>query len=93
MTTLTGYEFVKQFEKVVPTWLAEERDPIGLHVGDLSRPVTKIMVTLDVRPEVVQEAIEHGVDFILAHHPPIYSPIARLDLSNPQINMYGLHKP
>ena len=89
MTTLTGYEFVKQFEKVVPTWLAEERDPIGLHVGDLSRPVTKIMVTLDVRPEVVQEAIEHGVDFILAHHPPIYSPIARLDLSNPQINMYA----
>ena len=70
MTTLTCYEFVKQFEKVVPTWLAEERDPIGLHVGDLSRPVTKIMVTLDVRPEVVQEAIEHGVDFILAQLDP-----------------------
>ncbi|WP_373765929.1 Nif3-like dinuclear metal center hexameric protein [Jeotgalibaca porci] len=89
MTQLSGYDFVAYFETKVPLWLAEKGDPVGLHVGDLSRPVNKIMVTLDVRPEVVQEAIEKGVDFILAHHPPIYKPLARFDLSNPQTRMYA----
>lgn len=89
MTKLTGHELVVAFEKKYPLWLAEEGDPVGLHVGDLNRPVKKILVTLDVRPEVVKEAIENKVDFILAHHPPIYKPIARLDLSEPQNKMYA----
>ncbi len=89
MKTITGFDFAKHFESVVPLWLAEENDPVGLHVGDLSREVKKIMVTLDVRPEVVEEAIENNVDFILAHHPPIYKPIARLDLSNKQTLMFA----
>lgn len=89
MKALIGFDFVKHFEKEVPLWLAEDGDPVGLHVGDLSKTIKKIMVTLDVRPEVVQEAIEKNIDFILAHHPPIYSPIARLDLANPQIKMYA----
>lgn len=89
MNKISGFDFVKQFEKEVPLWLAETNDPVGLHVGDLSRPVDKIMVTLDVRPEVVQEAIEKNVDFIFAHHPPIYRPIDRLDLSNQQNMMYA----
>lgn len=89
MTQISGYDFVAYFEKKIPLWLAEEGDPVGLHVGDLSRPVNKIMVTLDVRPEVVQEAIANGVDFILAHHPPIYRPLSRLDLTNAQTRMYA----
>ncbi|MDE1549060.1 Nif3-like dinuclear metal center hexameric protein [Jeotgalibaca caeni] len=89
MKNISGYEFVQQFEKVVPLWLAEEKDPVGLHVGDLGQTVRKVMVTLDVRPEVVQEAIEQNVDFILAHHPPIYRPLARLDLSDPQTRMFA----
>lgn len=89
MKQISGYDFVEYFEKKIPLWLAEEGDPVGLHVGDLSLPVTKVMVTLDVRPEVVQEAIENNVDFILAHHPPIYKPLARIDLNHPQTRMYA----
>lgn len=89
MKEISGFEFVEVFEKEIPTWLAEKGDPVGLHVGDLAFTVKKIMVTLDVRPEVVQEAIDKDVDFILAHHPPIYRPINRLDLSQPQIRMYA----
>lgn len=89
MIAISGFDFVKKFEQEVPTWLAMDKDPIGLHVGDLRRTVKKIMVTLDVRPEVVEEAIKENVDFILAHHPPIYRPIARLDLSDAQNQMYA----
>lgn len=62
---ITGKELVQKFEAFAPSHLAEEGDPIGLAVGTLDKPVSKIMVTLDVRPEVVAEAIESGVDFIL----------------------------
>ena len=47
------------------------------------------MTALDVRPEVVQEAIEKHVDFIFAHHPMIFRPAKNLDLSVPQNRMYA----
>lgn len=89
MSVISGKTFVAHFEKEVPLWLAEEKDPVGLHVGDLTQTVRKILVTLDLRPEVVQEAIRAGADFILAHHPPIFRPLARLNLSDPQTRMYA----
>ena len=35
-----------------------EGDPVGLHIGQLNRPVEKVLVTLDVNEEVIDEAIE-----------------------------------
>lgn len=89
MSAISGKNFVDYFEKEIPLWLAEEKDPVGLHVGDLTQTVRKILVTLDVRPAVVQEAIRVGADFILAHHPPIFRPLSRLDLADPQTRMYA----
>lgn len=89
MKAISGKIFVEHFEKAIPLWLAEDKDPVGLHVGDLAHTIRKILVTLDVRPEVVQEAIREGADFILAHHPPIYRPLSRLDFGDPQTRMYA----
>lgn len=89
MTQLTVKDFIKQFEKFAPTSFAMEGDPIGLHFGSEDQVIHKIMVSLDIRPQVVQEAIEKDVDFIIAHHPPIFRPIKRFNLSNPQTAMYA----
>lgn len=48
-----------------------------------------MMLTLDVRPDVVKEAIENDVDFIFAHHPAMFVPVHQIDLSNPQQKMYA----
>ncbi|KRN88854.1 Nif3-like dinuclear metal center hexameric protein [Ligilactobacillus ceti] len=82
-------EVVARFEKFAPKWLAEKWDNVGLQLGDLNQEVHKMMITLDVRPEVVQEAIENNVDFIFAHHPMMFSPIKTFDLSDPQNKMYA----
>jgi len=89
MTALTGKEFVRRFEKFAPPYLAEENDPIGLAIGSLKRPIKRMLVTLDVRPETVKEAIEKEVDFIFSHHPPIFRPAKNLATDNPQNNMYA----
>ncbi|GLB46902.1 GTP cyclohydrolase 1 type 2 [Philodulcilactobacillus myokoensis] len=80
---------VDQFEKLAPKQLAESWDPIGLQIGSLNANVNKMMITLDVRPEVVDEAIKRHVDFIFAHHPVMFHPAKNLDLSNPQNQMYA----
>lgn len=89
MTGIRGIDLVKKFESFAPKELAEDGDPVGLAIGTLDQPVKKIMVTLDVRPEVVQEAIEKNIDFIFAHHPPIFRPIKQLKTDDPQIKMYA----
>lgn len=86
---VTIKEFMTVYESFVPKNLAIGKDPIGLHFGHPNQEITKMMTTLDVRPEVVQEAIENDVDFILAHHPPIFKPVARFDESDPQQKMYA----
>ncbi|GKQ42667.1 GTP cyclohydrolase 1 type 2 [Companilactobacillus sp. RD055328] len=77
-----------EIEKFAPLSLKEEGDPTGFQIGDRTRTVKKVLVTLDVRPNVVQEAIEKDIDLIIAHHPIMFRPTANLDINDPQNKMY-----
>ena len=81
-------EIIRKFEQRVPKSLAMGKDPIGLHFGDWNQEVQVVMTTLDIRPSIIQEAIEKNVDLIIAHHPPIFRPVQQFDLTNPQHKMY-----
>lgn len=82
-------ELVERFEQYAPKQIAEPNDPVGLQIGSLDAEIHNVMTTLDVRPEVVQEAIDNNIDFIFAHHPVMFRPAKNLDLSNPQNKMYA----
>jgi dinuclear metal center YbgI/SA1388 family protein len=73
-----GQTVIQYVEQLAPKALAMEGDKIGLHVGTLQKPVKKVMVALDVLESVVDEAIEQGVDLIVAHHAVIYRPLKHL---------------
>lgn len=64
-------EVIKQLETFAPKQLAEQWDNVGLTVGDKNQSVHKILVALDVIPDVIQEAIDIGADMIVTHHPMI----------------------
>ncbi|MDO4432149.1 MAG: Nif3-like dinuclear metal center hexameric protein [Aerococcaceae bacterium] len=87
---ITVQQLIHQLEKLYPTQLAEEWDQVGLHIGSRNASVTKLMTALDLRLNVVQEAIEHQVDTIIVHHPPIFKPIKRLDLDLLDNQLYAL---
>lgn len=89
MSIVTGKEFIAKFEEFAPMELAEAGDPVGLQIGTLDKPIKKILVTLDIRPEVVEEAIEKGVDLIFAHHPIMFRAAKNLITDNPQNKMYA----
>lgn len=82
-------EIVDRLTRSFPEEIATEGDPVGIQIGNMDSEVKKVMTTLDVRPEVVDEAIERGVDMIISHHPLIFRPVNNLDFSDPQKAMYG----
>ncbi|EFJ70326.1 dinuclear metal center protein, YbgI family [Lactobacillus paragasseri JV-V03] len=82
-------DVVKRLRADFPEEIASEGDPVGMQIGSMEAEVTKVMTTLDVRPQVVDEAIEKGVDLIISHHPVMFRPAKNLDFSDPQNAMYG----
>ena len=71
-------ELIKTYEEFCPQELSMEGDVVGLQIGSLDKEIQKVMVTLDVRENTVVEAIEKGVDLIIAKHAPIFRPVKDL---------------
>ncbi|HSU78824.1 MAG TPA: Nif3-like dinuclear metal center hexameric protein [Candidatus Angelobacter sp.] len=75
MKTLNGQALIQAFEARIPKSFAVENDRVGLQIGTLNKSIKRIMVTLDVLENVIDEAIEKHVDLILSHHAIIYRPL------------------
>lgn len=82
-------QLISKIENLAPLAIKEANDPSGLQLGDPDAAIQKVLVTLDVRPEVVQEAIAKKIDFIFAHHPVMFHPAHNLDIRDPQNKMYA----
>lgn len=85
----SAQQIVNRFEQYAPRHLAVPSDPIGWQLGNPNSDVRRVLVTLDVRPEVVEEAIAGHFDFIFAHHPAMFVPARNLDERVPQNHMYA----
>jgi dinuclear metal center YbgI/SA1388 family protein len=75
MKTANGHEIIQLFEQFSPKGLAMEGDKVGLQIGRLNKKVERVLVTLDVLENVVDEAVRKDVQLIITHHPPIYRPL------------------
>lgn len=95
-------KLIDLLEMEVPLETAESWDNPGFLVGDKEKEIKKVLVVLDITNEVVEYAIKEQVDFILAHHPVIFSKISRctsddflqnklLKLISHGICAYGMH--
>ncbi len=72
------YEITKKIETRFPKELAYEWDNPGLILGDESREINKILLTLDITESVLKEAKENNADLIISHHPLIFSGIKNI---------------
>ncbi|MEE0866971.1 MAG: Nif3-like dinuclear metal center hexameric protein [Clostridia bacterium] len=71
-------EITKKLEERFPPFYAESFDNIGLLAGKSDKAVTKVLLCLDCTPMAVEEAIKSGCEFIITHHPLIFSPLKEL---------------
>ena len=95
-------EIYENLNKIAPFEYQEEWDNSGLLIGDMNAEVNRILVTLDVTDEVVEQAIAAKADLIISHHPLIFSPVSKINsedfitarvlkLANNKINYIAMH--
>ena len=72
-------DVIDYLEGRFPRELAQTWDNVGLNIGNASRELKGVLVTLDVTEAVLQEAINKGVNLIVTHHPFIFSPLKAID--------------
>ncbi len=75
-------DVVNLFERLAPPVLQESYDNAGLICGDAGRECTGVLTCLDSTPSVIIEAIQHGCNLVVAHHPIIFSGIKKLNGKN-----------
>ncbi len=71
-------EITNAIETVAPLYLQESWDNSGMQVGDLDTEVTGVLLCTDVREEIVDEAIEHGANMIISHHPLLFRGLKKI---------------
>jgi len=74
VTNPTLAQLAKIIEKRYPKSIASDWDSIGLIVGKQKNVIKKILLTVDVTKDIVNEAIENNIDLIISHHPLILEP-------------------
>ena len=75
-------DVINHIEDLAPLAYAEDFDNVGLLVGDQSKEVTGILVTLDTLPEVVDEAIAENCNLIISFHPIIFKGLKSINGKN-----------
>ncbi|MCE5185599.1 MAG: Nif3-like dinuclear metal center hexameric protein [Planctomycetaceae bacterium] len=70
--------------------LAQEWDNVGLLLGDPSKDIKTILLTIDTTKAVVEEAKSLKADLILAYHPIIWDGLKKITADGPAGHIYEL---
>ena len=71
-------EFVSILDGIAPFSLQESYDNSGVQFADLGADVKKVLISLDLTSDIVDEAIQKKANVILSHHPIIFSPVKNI---------------
>ncbi|MEF8984617.1 MAG: Nif3-like dinuclear metal center hexameric protein [Bacteroidales bacterium] len=71
-------ELVEYLNTAIPLGLQEDYDNSGLLLGNTDNELSGVLVSVDVTEAVIEEARQKGANFILAHHPLIFSGLKSL---------------
>lgn len=72
-------DIIKIIEQHYPLSLQEEWDKCGLQIGDQNQGIHKIMISLNADNYSLKEAIQHGCDMLITHHPFLLDPLDNID--------------
>ncbi|MGD9109783.1 MAG: Nif3-like dinuclear metal center hexameric protein, partial [Phycisphaerales bacterium] len=64
-------DIAKQIEAMVPLELAQHWDNVGLLIGNASKQVKTLLLTIDITKAVVTEAKKLKAQMIISYHPVI----------------------
>ncbi|MHC4985590.1 MAG: Nif3-like dinuclear metal center hexameric protein [Planctomycetota bacterium] len=71
-------DVVQSLAAIAPPAQAAEWDNVGLLIGDRRATVRTVMLCIDLTEAVLAEALASKAQMVMAYHPPIFKPVARL---------------
>jgi len=81
MTTVN--DIVRYLDGVAPFSMQMDFDNAGFLVGRGERPVSRVLIALDITEEGVEEAAALGAELIVSHHPVIFHPARSITDADP----------
>ena len=95
-------QIMQMLEELCPRSFAMSWDNVGLLVGRSDKEVHTIALALDATSEVIDQAVKHGADLILTHHPLLFQGVRNvtdsdhvgrriLTLVRSDISLYAMH--
>ena len=65
-------ELFRAIETVAPPYLAAEWDNSGIQIEPVAEEIGRVLVALELTPDVVTEAKQGGYELIIVHHPVFF---------------------
>lgn len=85
LPAMTVGELEAVVDGLAPFALAQEWDNVGLLLGRRDRTIAKVLVALELREAVLDEAADAGCEAVVVHHPPIFPSLTTVtDTPGPQ---------
>ncbi len=75
-------EIIKFLDDWAPPGIAWERDNVGLQVGSPEAEISNILLCLELKTEILNEALLRKCNLIITHHPLIFYGIKKLNLAS-----------
>lgn len=72
-------ELISQLNQLCPEDYAMSWDNSGLIAGDADQDIRTVYIALDATDRIVEAAIDAGADFILTHHPLVFSAMKKIN--------------
>lgn len=72
---LIARDIIDLLDGFAPNFLIDSWDNTGFQVGNDGKDVKKILLALDVDEDILDYALDQGVDMIISHHPIFFSPV------------------
>lgn len=71
-------DIIAPIEAVAPKELQESYDNVGLQCGDMQQEVSRVLTSIDITEAIIDEAIAHGCQMVVSHHPLIFRGVKNL---------------
>ncbi len=81
-------EIYNYLNDIAPFSTQEKWDNSGLLTGNMTQKTDKVLVCLDITNDVVDEAIELGIDLVISHHPVIFHPLYNISDDEPVCRLW-----